>query len=116
VFIGFHRLIPMVYLSFCLSVLIGRAFRNRQSFLPLAAATLLGATQFFLITNFGAWAFGNTYPESVAGLLGCYVAGIPFFGNTLAGDFLYALVLFGGFALAERFSPALRAPDAHLPA
>jgi Family of unknown function (DUF6580) len=51
-FLGFHRLIPIIYLSFCLSVLICGLFRNRQKLLSLSAATLLGATQFFLVTNF----------------------------------------------------------------
>jgi len=49
-------------------------------------------------------------------LLSCYVAGIPFFGNTLASDSLYVLILFGGFALAERLSPALRTTESRLPA
>ncbi|HET7259019.1 MAG TPA: DUF6580 family putative transport protein, partial [Candidatus Acidoferrum sp.] len=55
-------------------------------------------------------AFGLSYPRTSAGLLSCYVAGIPFFWNTLAGDVLYASLLFGGFALAERVFPALREP------
>ncbi len=81
--------------------MIGRLFRNRQLFLPLFGATLLGAAQFFLITNFAVWAFGSTYVKSPLGLLSCYAAGIPYFGNTLAGDFLYVVILFGGFAIAE---------------
>jgi hypothetical protein len=115
-FSGFYRVIPLIYLSFCLSVMIGRLFRDRQSSLGLSAATLLGATQFFLVTNFAIWAFGTTYLRSAAGLLSCYVAGIPFFGNTLASDSLYVLILFGGFALAERLSPALRTAESRLPA
>jgi len=115
-FSGFYRVIPIVYLSFCLSVLLGRLFGNRQSPLGLSAATLLGATQFFLVTNFAMWAFGNTYAKSPAGLLSCYVAGMPFFGNTLASDSLYVLILFGGFALVERLSPALRAAESRVPA
>lgn len=106
--IGFYRLMPIVYFSFCLSVLIGIAFRNRQSVFPLSLATLLGAVQFFFITNFAVWAMGSVYPHSFAGLLTCYVAGIPFFGNTLAGDFCYAILFFGGYALVERLNPALR--------
>jgi hypothetical protein len=108
VFVGFHKLMLAVYLSFCLSVLIGIIFRNRQSVGPLSFATLLGATQFFLVTNFAVWAFLTGYPKTIAGLIACYVAGIPFFGNTLAGDTLYAAVLFGGYALVERLVPALR--------
>ena len=74
----------------------------------VATATFLGALQFFLITNFGVWAFLNSYPRTAAGLAACYVAGIPFFWNTLAGDAVYATLLFGAFALAERLAPQLR--------
>src|ERR1700730_677178 len=107
-FIGFHQLTLAVYLSFCLSALIGAIFRNRQSAGPLSLATLLGATQFFLITNFAVWALMTTYPRTVSGLIACYVAGIPLFGNTLAGDAFYAAILFGGYALIEHFFPGLR--------
>jgi hypothetical protein len=58
--------------------------------------------QFFVVTNFAMWAAGGFYPRTVAGLRACYLAGVPFFWNTLAGDALYAGVLFGGYALAER--------------
>jgi uncharacterized protein DUF6580 len=111
IFIGFHRLMPVVYASFLVSVAIGFWVRDRRSLARITAATLLGATQFFLVTNFAVWAFGLSYPRNGAGLLACYVAGIPFFGNTLAGDAVYATLLFGGFALAERLFPALREPS-----
>jgi hypothetical protein len=109
-FVGLHRLIPIVYLSFSISVLIGMAFRRKQTPGPLSLATLFGAIQFFLITNFGMWAMGtmSIYPKTLAGLLACYVAGIPYFGNTLLGDSFYAALLLGGFAIVESLSPALR--------
>ena len=110
VFIGFHRLMPIVYSSFLLSVLIGRLLQDRRTVSRVAGATLLGAIQFFIVTNFGVWALGSLYPRTVAGLVACYVAGVPFFWNTLAGDALYAGLLFGGFALAEQTFPALRQP------
>jgi hypothetical protein len=115
IFVGFHKLMPVVYASFLLSVAIGFWLRNRRSVARVGAATLFGAIQFFLITNFAVWAFGLSYPRTGAGLLSCYVAGIPFFWNTLAGDALYASLLFGGFALAERIFPALREPAAERP-
>ncbi len=110
VFIGFHRLMPIVYSSFLLSVLIGRLLQDRRTVSRVARATLLGALQFFIVTNFGVWALGSFYPRTIAGLAACYVAGVPFFWNTLAGDALYAGLLFGGFALAEQSFPALRQP------
>lgn len=115
-FSGFYGVIPVVYLSFCLSVMIGRLSRNHQSVPGISAATLLGAIQFFLVTNFAMWALFDIYAKSRAGLLSCYAVGIPFFWNTLASDSLYALILFGGFAVVERLSPAVRAKDSRVPA
>jgi hypothetical protein len=109
-FVGFHKLVPVVYASFLVSVAIGFWLRYRRSLGGITRATLLGAIQFFLVTNFAVWAFGLSYRRNSAGLLACYVAGIPFFWNTLAGDAVYATLLFGGFALAERLFPALREP------
>ncbi len=110
IFIGFHKLIPIVYASFLLSVLIGRWLQNHRTFARISGATLLGAAQFFLITNFGVWWLLNSFPKTAAGLAACYLAGLPLFWNTLAGDAFYAALLFGGFALAERFLPVLREP------
>ncbi|MCU1243040.1 MAG: hypothetical protein JWO71_3766 [Candidatus Acidoferrum typicum] len=106
--IGFNKLSPLVYASFLISVGIGRFLSYKPEVLRIAGATFLGALQFFLITNFGVWAFLNSYARTGAGLAECYVAGIPFFWNTLAGDAVYATLLFGGFAFAERLAPRLR--------
>ena len=110
IFTGFHQLIPYVYASFLVSVSIGFWLRRRKSVYRIGGATIAGAIQFFLITNFGMWAMStmSIYPKTFAGLVSCYVAGIPYFGNTLLGDAFYAALLFGGFALVEHLSPALR--------
>jgi hypothetical protein len=106
--IGFNQLSLLVYASFVLSVVIGRVLIAKRSPLRIAGGTFLGSLQFFLVTNFGVWAFLNSYPRTGAGLVACYIAGIPLFWNTLAGDALYSTLLFGSFALAERFAPSLR--------
>ncbi|MGB2623507.1 MAG: DUF6580 family putative transport protein [Candidatus Acidiferrum sp.] len=110
IFIGFHKLMPVVYASFLVSVAIGLWLRKRRTVARIGAATLAGAIQFFLVTNFAVWAMGLSYPRTGSGLLACYAAGVPFFWNTLAGDAFYAVLLFGGFALAERLFPAFREP------
>jgi uncharacterized protein DUF6580 len=110
IFIGFHKLMPVIYASFLLSVLIGRWVQNHRSLARISGATLLGAIQFFIVTNFGVWALGSFYPRSLPGLAACYAAGIPFFWNTLAGDAFYAALMFGSFALAERLFPVLQQP------
>ena len=107
-FLGFNILSPLVYLSFLVNAVIGRLLAGNRTVARIGGATLLGALQFFLLTNFGVWAFLNTFPHTASGLLGCYAAGLPLFWNTLAGDALYASLLFGSFALAERLFPQLR--------
>lgn len=113
-FVGFYKLSVMllVYASFLLSVLIGRWLKDHRSLGRISGATLLGAIQFFLVTNFAVWWLLNSYPKTPAGLTACYLAGLPFFWNTLAGDAFYCAVFFGAFALAERFVPILREPAA----
>jgi hypothetical protein len=106
--IGFNRLSPLVYASFLLSVRIGRLLNQKRDLPRISGATFLGSLQFFLITNFGVWAFLGSYPRNSAGLVACYLAGAPLFWNTLAGDAVYTALLFGAFFLAERLAPRLR--------
>jgi len=108
VFVGFYKLMPIVYASFAVSVLIGMAIRDRQTWKPISLGTLLGASQFFVVTNLGMWTFGNFYPRTLSGLIACFSNAVPYFGNTLAGDAFYATLLFGGYALLERWNPSLR--------
>jgi hypothetical protein len=111
IFIGLYKIIPIVYASFLVSVAIGLWLRGRRTIARICLATLLGAIQFFLVSNFAVWQFMNTYAHNSSGLLTCYIAAIPLFWNTLASDALYATLLFGGYALAERFFPALQQPS-----
>ena len=111
IFTGFHPLIPYVYASFLVSVAIGFWLRRKKSAPRIAGATVAGAIQFFLISNFALWASAiGSYPKSLQGLAACYVAGLPLFWNTLAGDAFYVALLFGGMALVERRFPSLREP------
>jgi hypothetical protein len=54
------------------------------------------------------WLSSGFYPHTTDGLVACYVAALPFFQNTVAGDLSYTALLFGSFALAERLLPAIR--------
>jgi hypothetical protein len=102
-FLGFHILMPVVYASFLVSIMIGWLLRERRTIPRVGGAVLLGAIQFFLITNFGVWMFLNSYPKTLAGLAACYVAGLPYFWNTLAGDAFFSALLFGALFLAAGF-------------
>jgi hypothetical protein len=107
--IGWHSTLWAVYLSFAVVVAIGLALQSRRRPGPIAAAAVASSLLFFVLTNFAVWADGLIYPRTAAGLVECYVAAIPFYGWTLAGDLFYTAVLFGLFAVMERrFAPALQ--------
>jgi len=103
--IGFYLHMPIIYVSFALIILIGFYLKGKKGFVPAATAVLVSSISFFVITNFGVWAFGPLYPKTLAGLFQCFTAAIPYFRNALGGDAFYAALLFGSFSLAEkRFS------------
>ena len=107
--LGFYDGMWVQYLAVALVVMLGSIALRRVSIVRVAGAAIASSVLFFLVTNFGTWALSGMYPHSIAGLTSCYVAAIPFFQNTLAGDLFYAGLLFGGFALLERAVPAVRA-------
>ncbi len=112
----FYPGMAFVYSSVALVVVIGWVVAARRSVIAVGVAALASAISFFVLTNFGMWLLSGLYPLTAAGLAACFVAAIPFFQNTLAGDLFYSALLFGGFALIERAWPRLRAPVATLPA
>nr|NUR38328.1 hypothetical protein [Sphingomonas sp.] len=107
--LGFYHGQATVYFSVALIVMIGIVALTRKSPLRVGAAAIISSIVFFVITNFGMWLFSGFYPRTLGGLEACYVAAIPFFQNTVAGDLFYATLLFGGFRLAELLMPRLRA-------
>jgi len=110
--LGFYHGMVTVYATVALITVIGSAALSRVSPIRVGAAALASSVLFFVITNFGMWLFSGFYPLTTAGLAACYVAAIPFFQNTVAGDLFYSALLFGGFALLERAVPRLRVQPA----
>ena len=109
--IGFYHGVTTVYFSVALIVIIGMGALKQISALRVGAVAMVSAVLFFVITNFGMWVFSGFYPHTLAGLETCFVAAIPFFQNTVAGDLFYATFLFGGFRVAELLMPRLRAGE-----
>lgn len=102
----------LVYLCIALSALLGFGLRGRVSAPRVFGYSLLGSVLFFLVTNFGTWLGSTMYPQDGAGLLAAYVAGIPFFQNTVLGTLFYSTLMFGSFAWLRRRNPALLAQTA----
>jgi len=105
IFLGFHNTMIWVYGSLLLVTSIGMLLKGRVNILNAGAATLSGSFLFFIITNFGVWLTGTFYAKTFVGLVQCYTMAIPFFANSLAGDIIYATLLFGGFGLLEKSEP-----------
>lgn len=101
IFLGFDGFASRltVYSSFLLIGLIGLWLKKHRSFQNIVLAAIFSSALFFVITNFGVWAFGTIYPRTSEGLVACFIAAIPFLRNTLAGDLFYTGILFGGYEL-----------------
>ncbi|MFZ5638162.1 MAG: DUF6580 family putative transport protein [Pseudomonadota bacterium] len=98
-----------VYVCIALSSVLGFGLRGRVGGGRVLGYSLAGSLLFFLVTNFFTWLGSTLYPQTGAGLVAAYVAGIPFFQWTVLGTLFYSAALFGGFALLRRRMPALRA-------
>jgi hypothetical protein len=92
-----------IYATFAVTTLLG-PLANWPKFgrwlLPVLSVT--GSTLFFVTSNLATWGEGLLYPTTVAGLIACFVAAIPFFGNTIAADLIGTAVLFGLGPVFER--------------
>ena len=112
--IGLHETLPFVYGAFAVTVVAGIWLRDKLSVISVAGTALAASLLFFVVTNFGAWLLNpGLYPMTSAGLLQSYVAGIPFYANTLIGDLFFTALLFGGFHLLERNIIGLVAQSKH---
>lgn len=89
-FLGFSSITLFVYAAFILVSYIGLSSKKVS-----IKTILLSSIGFFVITNFGVWLLG--YPKTLNGLMECYTLAIPFFRNSLIGDFFYAGVMYYGF-------------------
>ena len=100
-----------VYACIALSSLLGFGLRGKVSGLRVTGYSLAGSVLFFLATNFAVWASATSLtaaPACSTSLGACYVAGLPFFQNTLLGTLFYSALLFGSFAWMLNTIPALR--------
>lgn len=100
--IGFHYLIPAVYISFLIIAGIGLLLRKTNKVSWLIAGSIAASTLFFILTNFYEWYAGILYPQTFNGLITCYVAAIPFFFNTLIADLFFVIAMSMTFEFLTR--------------
>ena len=109
-FLGLHNSMVFVYAGFALTVAIGFALKNRVTVTNTLFAAVAASVVFFLLTNLGSWLMSGLYVKSSAGLMQAYVAGIPFFQNSLLGNLVYTAIIFGGYWVLQRSFSGLRMP------
>lgn len=97
----------MKYVWFALTVLLGMTLRASNSVGRITTAAVAASVMFFVLSNFHVWLGSKMYPQTLAGLLTCYIAAIPFGLNMLAGNLFYSGVLFGGWEMLGKRWPAL---------
>ncbi len=106
----------VTYVAFAALILLGRAFRPRDSWLKLAGGGVLGAIVFYLLTNTAAWLFnpfGNPeYTKDLAGWILAMTKGVggypqtwEFFRNSLLGGGLFTGLFVGAMKLSEAPEP-----------
>jgi Family of unknown function (DUF6580) len=103
---GFGWAQTLDWAGFAAVALIGWKLRKRISVGTVIGGSLAGATVFFIISNFAVWLGATLYPMTLAGLAACFVAALPFFGNTLASAVLFSGVLFGAYEFYRRKAQA----------
>lgn len=103
IFLGFHKTVPYVYVSFIIIALIGSLIKNNK-WQSLLLASLTSSVLFFLITNFGVWATRSiSYQKNLNGLMQSYAMGLPFFRNTIISDLFYSFSFFYGYIFLSNF-------------
>ncbi|OQB14882.1 MAG: hypothetical protein BWY16_00146 [Candidatus Omnitrophica bacterium ADurb.Bin205] len=101
IFIGVHNVLIFTWGSFVLASFLGLFIRKNKSFLRITGMSLLSSLVFFIVTNFGVWAMG-WYPPTLAGLVNCYIMGLPFLRDFTVSTLLYSAVFFTAYEVIAR--------------
>ena len=98
--IGLHSTMFFVYGSFVLMSFLGQKIQ-KPAFTSVGLGAVGASVLFFFVTNFGVWMTSGMYAKTLQGLGQCFVAGIPFFHNTLGSTLLFSGVLFGAYSFLK---------------
>lgn len=93
-------------------VWLGSALKSKHDPLRIAGIAIAGSISFFLVSNFSVWLVWHMYPMTLAGLMRCYAAGVPFYRNQFAGDLIFTAITFS-LPLAARSLSETAEPNRH---
>jgi hypothetical protein len=101
----------VVWVWYAAILWLGTRLHENTNWGWIGGAALASSVSFFLVSNFAVWASGTMYPKTVSGLMTCYVAGLPFFRSTFAGDMLFTAVMFGLPAVVAMIARSIGKPQ-----
>jgi len=88
------------FIAMALIVLVSSKIISKVTIKNVGMSILLASIIFFIITNFGAWADEKSlYSSDFSGLMASFMAGIPFFRNSLLSNIIFTTVIFGSFEI-----------------
>ena len=104
-FLGFHDLMWVVYLSLLPMVWLGMRMPalegKRRLWLGMGLSGFFAAVLFFITTNLAVWWTSGMYPHTQAGLSTCFIMALPFFHNSLLATWAFL----GGFEVLRQAQP-----------
>ena len=94
--LGMHSYMLWVYGAVVACVVTSYYLRRTGIYLVrIGSLALSSSFLFFVITNFGVWLSSGFYPQTAQGLFACYIAALPFFGNTLFSTIAFCGLFYG---------------------
>ena len=91
---GFFPSWPVDYAAYVLIFFVGRRILPKR-YPAVVGGSIAAVAIYFLLSNFGVWLlWPDSYPRSFAGLLDCYVKGLPFARGSFVGNLIAAPVFF----------------------
>ncbi len=99
ILLGVHSTMVYVYFSVAVIIVLSNRFIKQRSIMNMLVGATLSAILFFIITNFGAWLSHDIYAKTINGLQQAYLAGIPFFRDTLLSNLMFTCI--GFYALKQ---------------
>jgi hypothetical protein len=109
----FHAPRLLDYAAFLIIGMVGMAIRHRGWKMQFGSAFAVPFF-FYAVSNFGVWLTGlslsgQPYAKTLAGLIECYVAGLPFLRGSMLGDWGFMALFAAVMAFASAGSRNERA-------
>ena len=101
-YLGIYSSMIFVYAAYISIALLSPIIMNKMNTKSVVLSSIISPSIFFIISNFGVWLTGSMYTFNLSGLITCYIAGIPFFDESLISTILFALTIFSIMKLVTK--------------